>query len=272
MFLDRISESKISTYEQCPLKYLYTYVKRYQEDKGTPKHALKFGSYIHRIFELGYEKSTEDELMSIAEDIKDNYGFKEKIDDFKVQECIKNFLKFNGGLAETVGAELEYIIEVEKGIKFNGIIDRIVKSPEGNYLIIDYKTSKKALSKIGIFQNNQLKGYTYAVSKIFNVPVTKITASHFYPLTGKFIHCQYNATQIGTYVKKRIDQVWEIRKKKEIQMCPNQNDFCNWCGYKDICPEFNDKYSIQARIDEREKKAPRKKDPNAPKPVEILLS
>lgn len=271
MFLDRISESKISTYEQCPLKYLYNYVKRYEEDKGVPTHHLKFGTYIHKIFELGYEKSTESELLEIAEDIKANYNFKQKIDEEKVEKCVKNFLKFNSNLSETVGTELEYLIEVEKGIKFNGIIDRIVKSPEGNYLIIDYKTSKRSLSKVEIYQNDQLKSYTYAVSRIFNVPVTKITASHFYPITGKFVHCNYSNAQINAYVKKRIDQVWEIRKKKTEDMCPTQNQFCNWCGYKDICPEFNDKYAVQARLDERGKKAPRKKDKGSPNPVEILL-
>lgn len=192
MFIDRISESKISTYEQCPLKYLYNYVKKYEEDKKVPKHHLKFGSYIHRIFELGYEKSSKDELLEIADSIKESYSFKQKIEEGKVQACIDNFLKFNKNLEETVGTELEFLIEVRKGIKFNGIIDRIVKSPNGNYLIIDYKTSKKALTKLEIYQNHQLKSYTYAVSKIFNVPVNKIIASHFYPITGKFVHCQYS--------------------------------------------------------------------------------
>jgi DNA helicase-2/ATP-dependent DNA helicase PcrA len=272
MFVDRISESKISTYEQCKLKYLYSYVKRYEENKKIPKHHLKFGSYIHKIFELGYEKTSEDELKLISKGIRNNFNFKQKIDEAKVDDCIKNFLKFNSGLAETVGVELEYIIEVKKGIKLNGIIDRIVKSPEGNYLIIDYKTSKRPLTKLGIYQNNQLKAYTYAVSKIFNVPVNKITASHFYPITGKFIHCTYTNAQINTFLQKRIDQVWEIRKKKAVDLVPSKNTFCDWCGYKDICSEFNDKYSIQAKLEERGKKAPRPKDPDALPPVEILLT
>jgi len=268
MFIDRFSESKIGKYEECPLKYLYKYVNRYQEDKGVKKHHLKFGSYIHRIFELGYGKETKDELLTVAEDIKNNFNFKQKIEDGKVEACVDNFLKFNSKLAETVGVELEYLIEIQKGITLNGIIDRIVKSPEGNYLIIDYKTSKRALTPVELYKNPQLQSYTYAVSRLFKVPYKKIMAAHFYPLTGKFIHCQYTPVQINNYIKKRVDQVWDIRKKKKGDFCPQQNQFCNWCEYQQICPEFNDPLVVKARLEERGTAEYRKTDS---KPVTLLL-
>ena len=270
MFIDRYSESKMGKYLECPLKYLYSYVKKLEEDKGVKKHHLKFGSYIHKIFELGFEKETREELVTIADDIKSSFRFNQKIEEGKVEKCINNFLKFNGKLGETLGTELEYLIEIAGGIKLNGIIDRLIKSPEGNYLIIDYKTSKRPLTPTQLYKNSQLQSYTYAVSRIYKVPIKKIMAAHFYPLTGKFIHCQYSSIQINKYIKERINQVWEIRKKKATDFRPTQNQYCNWCEYQQVCTEFHDPLVVNARLDKRGTK-PGRKDYN-PNPVILGLN
>ena len=121
MFIKKLSPSKSSTYEQCQLLYKYRYVEFLAEDEGGNKDAMKFGSYIHRIFELCYEETeNKDKLYEVADEIAGNYEFQEKIDEKRKNKCIDNFFNFNKTLEETVGVELEYEVEVQEGIFLSG--------------------------------------------------------------------------------------------------------------------------------------------------------
>lgn len=256
MFINTISESKYSTFRQCKLKYRYKYIDRYEEDKGTNTDALHFGSYIHKILEDGVESTTFLELEQIAESLKPNYTFGKAYNP-KIDICIKNFLKFNASLTETVATELVYEVEAKGDITLNGIIDRVVIGKGGGYLIIDYKTSKREKSKMELFQDTQLKGYCYAVHKLYGVPIDEITVAHYYPLTDNLVTCKYSTTQIHNYLKNIVEEVWRIRKLKKVEFCPSENKFCNWCSYKSICPVFNSPNEVEGRLKTRKPKPKR---------------
>ena len=239
MFIKSISESKANTFNQCNLKYKFKYINRYEE-MSKNKDALDFGSYIHKIFELGYEKTSLEDLLTIAEECKKDYKITEEKDK-QTETCLRNFLRFNASLTETVGTELVYEIKQDEknDISLNGIIDRIVKSPEGEYLVIDYKTGKKELKRHELYQNHQMQGYAFGVSKVFKVPLEKITVAHYYPVTGTLVSVKYSWAQISSYLRNKVDTVWKIRKRKKNEFPASKNQFCWWCGYSKLCPEFS---------------------------------
>lgn len=249
MYIQTISESKYQTFKQCKLKYRYRYVDKLPEPEESNTDALHFGSYVHKIFENGVKAKSEEELVRIAEEVRGSYKVSEKYDG-KDLTCIKNFVKFNEQLQETVATELSFEVPVKDDITLNGVIDRIVKGKDGGYLIIDYKTSKKEKSKVDLYQDSQLKGYVYAISTLYKVPINQIIAAHYYPLTGSFVHVQYSQPQISQHLKSILDEVWKIRKCKLDDMKPNRNDFCNWCAYKSACPEFNTLNEVTKKVDE----------------------
>jgi RecB family exonuclease len=154
---------------------------------------------------------------------------------------LENFLRFNASLSETVSTEMVYEIvhDADKDIKLNGIIDRVIKGKDGGYLIIDYKTSKRELSELDMYQDRQMMGYAYAIHKKLGVSLDNIVVAHYYPLTNNFVTCKYSPNQIKQYIREKVDQIWKIRKMKKPDFKAMQNQFCNWCGYKDLCPEFN---------------------------------
>tara|TARA_A100001515_G_scaffold138741_1_gene132596 strand:+ start:352 stop:1038 length:687 start_codon:yes stop_codon:yes gene_type:complete len=215
--------------------------------------ALHFGSYIHQIFEDGVEASDLGALQKLAEENKEKYTFASSYDS-KIEPCLKNFLRFNATLPEVGVSEQHFDLEVADGITINGYIDRIVKGKEGGYLVIDYKTSKREKSKIDLYQDPQLKGYVYAVHKLYNVPLNKITAAHYYPLTNNFVSVQYTTNQIHAHIKAVVNDVWKIRKAKKADLVPMRNQFCNWCSYKSLCPEFTECSLIEQRLTEAKKK------------------
>ena len=248
MFINTISESKSKTFTECQLKYRYRYVDRIKEQSKNTD-ALHFGSFIHKILEDGVEATTLAELTVIADNVKKDYTFSESYDP-KIEVCLKNFLRFNATLSDTVATEMVYEIvhDAEKDIKLNGIIDRIIKGKDGGYLVIDYKTSKRELKPIDLYQDRQMMGYAYAVHKKLGASLDNIVVAHYYPITNNFVTCKYSPSQIQKYLREKVDQVWKIRKMKKGDFCAMQNQFCNWCGYKDLCPEFVDPLSIENKI------------------------
>ena len=249
MFVSTVSNSKLSSFHQCRLKYRYRYVDRVKGFTPLNQNALNFGSYIHKIFEDGVTSTTREELQNIAEDLKKNYHIKEE--DARTRLCIDNFLRFNASLSETVSTEQRFEIVLKDELTLNGIIDRVIKGKEGGYLVVDYKTSKREKTKIELFSDDQLKGYVYAVHKLYDIPLGKITAAHYYPLTNNLVTVKYSPNQINAHLNKIVQQVWTIRKCKKTDLMANRNEFCNWCEYKSICPIFEDSKIIEERLQEK---------------------
>ena len=253
MFINTISNSKRDTFKQCKLKYRYKYVDRYNEPDSLNTDALHFGSYIHKIFEDGVKSTSVEELKGISETLKKDYKFSKQYNS-KIEPCLKNFLRLNASLSETGFTEQHFNLEIAEGITINGYIDRIIKGKDGGYLVLDYKTSKREKSKIDLFQDSQLRGYVYAVHKLFNVPIENITGGHYYPLTDNLVTVKYNHAQIRVHIKSVLDDVWKIRKAKKTDLLPMQNQFCNWCSFKSYCTEFNEGRVVTQRLSEATKR------------------
>ena len=249
MYIKTISESKYQTFRQCQLKYRYRYVERLPEPEETNTEALHFGSYIHKVLEEGVNAQNEEELVRIAEEVKGSYKVSKKYTG-KDLRCISNFLKFNAKLENTLATELVFEVPIKDDMTLNGIIDRVIKGKDGGYLIIDYKTSKREKSKVELYQESQLKGYVYAISKLYDTPISNIVAAHYYPLTNNFVFVQYSIPQINSHLRKVTEEIWKIRKKKKEELRATRNEFCNWCAYKGACPEFCTTQEVYKKIEE----------------------
>lgn len=248
MFLKRLSNTKRETYKQCGLKYLLEYEDKVP-DVGGDRSPLNFGSFIHEIFELGVNSKSLQELEVIAEKIKPEYPFDNSYNG-KVKTCLKNFLRLNSSLSETVGVEMNFTVTVVNDVEYQVIIDRVVRGKNGGLLVIDYKTSKKEKTRLDLVQDNQLRGYVYAISKKENVPLSRITACHYYPLSDNLVTVNYLPMQINGYLKDLERDIWDIRKKKKVDLKPRENEFCSWCGKKFYCEIFNSSIDCKKRIDE----------------------
>ena len=239
MFINKISPSKLKTYNECKKKYQFKYVDYlkgiYNDNSNTD--ALQYGSYVHKIFELGTELETIEELQALAGELRDNYTFS-SVKEKNLQLILENFFEFNKKLEETISNEMVFELEITDDFKINGIIDRVIKGKSGSYLVIDYKTSRRPTPKHELFSDPQMLMYAFAVSKIMEVPIEKVSVSHYYPHLDKLVSVKFGRTQMSVFLRGLKEKIWEIRKKKKIQLNPTPNQFCNWCQHKDLCPEF----------------------------------
>jgi len=238
MFIKGFSPSKLNTFDECEQKFRYKYVhylpEEYNEDLS--QEALQYGSYIHKILEDGVEAESVGELVEHASRLRNSYQFKGREED--TLKCIKNFLAFNSKLTKSVSTEMKFKIDVLPDLEVNGIIDRVVEGSPGNYLVIDYKTSKREKTKRELYNDSQLMIYTAAMAKMYKCDIRNITVAHYYPLTGNLVTIKYLPSHIASFLKKLDEKKWRIRKKKINDFKPRVNQFCDWCGYKELCPEF----------------------------------
>lgn len=238
--------------DQCLLRYHYRYNRRFIGDDSN-KDALNFGSFVHKIFEESYKTDDINEYRKWAKDLKETYHIPYSYTKL-TETCIHNFLKFNSKLeGETIGVELSVELELAKDMKFIGYIDRVVKGKDGGYLVIDYKTSKREKTKVQLFDDPQLQGYCWAIHEMFGVPYDKIICGLYYPRTNNFVHVKFNRGQILKWKKKQIDTMWRVRKLKKDDIRARRNEFCNWCQFQSMCPEFKSNEEIKCRVLQEEK-------------------
>jgi RecB family exonuclease len=252
MFINSISASRSDIISQCLLKYYLRYVERIPGFGSKNEDALNFGSYIHKIFELGFQEKDLKSLLKLAEQEKKTYKIPFREND-RTKKCLENFLIWNQQLGDTVSTEMSFNLPLDKenDINFVGVIDRIIKGREGGYLVIDYKTSKKEKKTKDLLDDKQLKGYAYAIHELYNVPYDKIWCAHYYPVTNNFVSVRFSKYQIFKWKKQEIDTVWRIRKKKKTEFPAQQNIFCDWCEYQQACPKFHDENTVCQRMDEQ---------------------
>lgn len=250
MFIDRLSASKSDTIDQCLYKYDCRYNRRLPGFPSKNEDALDFGTYIHRIFELGYTESHLGSLQKLAENIKKDYKVP-LIYEKTINQCLTNFLKFNAGLGQTLAVEHEFSVDLAPGIKYNGFIDRIVQGTNGGILVIDYKTSKREKSKNELSNDKQGKGYVFAVSKEYKLPIKDIHFAHYYPLSDNLVPVKFSQAAINEWAVREINKVWNIRKKKKDDFPPMQNTFCNWCEFQPMCPSFHPEDIVKTRLNEQ---------------------
>ena len=213
---------------------------------------MNFGSFIHKIFELGYKENDSKLLMKLAEQERGTYKIPFQMND-RIKKCVENFILWNSKLGETLATETAFEVPIDKehDITFNGVIDRIIKGTDGGFLVIDYKTSKNEKKKKDLLEDKQMMGYAYAIHTLHNVDFSKIVCAHYYPLTGNFIPVRFTKFQIWQWKKKEIEKVWRIRKKTKDDFPPQQNIFCDWCEFKPVCEKFNSKEEVCKRLDEQ---------------------
>jgi len=249
MYIKKVSPSKIKVYDECQYKYKSKYIDKMPDvfnDKQSTD-ALQFGSYIHRIFELGYQCEKVEEIYEIAKDIREKYPFK-GYGPKKIKTCIDNFFRFNKTLSKTLGVEHIFDIEADT-YNVNGIIDRVIIGENGGIMVIDYKTSKRASTTAALYSDPQMLIYAFAAHKLFNVPYNKILLAHYYPHLDKLVTVRIPQVNVERYISKKLkNSVWSIRKKTKGEFPPMPNKFCSWCGVQGICPSYHSAEHIEKTI------------------------
>ncbi len=151
--MSHISYSAFKIWNECPHKHKLTYIDRIQGFEGNEYTA--FGSAIHSVCENAlinenldekahFQEQFLQELKSLPEEVRENLN-KSLVNDMRAQGDVLAplaipFLKQFFGDFEVVSVEEQLFETIDNDFDFKGFIDLVVKTPDGKYHILDWKT------------------------------------------------------------------------------------------------------------------------------------
>ena len=245
------SHSKLSTFENCPLKYKYKYIDRLPaEIKQTIEGHL--GKVVHDTLQWIYSQVKSKIIISIdeivgyyAEKWRENYsedtlivrtGFTEE-DYFNIgieflAEYYREHSPFEDG---TLECEKQIMIKLDEEGRYKiwGFIDRLVYNLEtGEYEVHDYKTANTLPNKEDIDNDRQLALYAIAVKEIFGYD-KEVRLIWHYLAHNKKIDSKRTNEQLEKLKQETLNL---IEKIESAQVFPhNKSALCDWCEFRPSC-------------------------------------
>jgi putative RecB family exonuclease len=246
------SYSRLTTFEQCPLKFKFRYI-----DRIIPKIEKSFeahlGKVVHSSLEWLYTQVKENKIPGIDELIS------EYINNWQEEyspEMINNTSLtpedyLNKGIQflttyytqnhpfddNTIEVEKEIIVELDgKEHKILGFIDRLAYNIQtGEYEIHDYKTANNPPSKEKLEKDRQLALYSLAIKSIYGQEKEVKMVWHFLAYNTR-VSIKKTNQELDQLKKETLELINKIESTKEFSPC--KSPLCNWCEYKPICPAW----------------------------------
>lgn len=236
----KLSASKIKTYLDCPLKFKFANIL---EVPSPPRTYFDIGTSVHAVAEHLTElqkdgtKPTEKLAFEILDKEWNSNAFQSETQDKqakeKAKEMVKAYLKWmeqNPNIPMAV--EQRFTIEIG-GIPFNGAIDRIEKTPDGEFEVVDFKTGGVYETGKTIKEDPQMNIYALGTQKLHNKLPKK--ASLFYLKHDKIVPYEITVDQVEK-VKESISEKVKDILNEEFKATPSYQ-VCRNCEYWDICDQ-----------------------------------
>jgi RecB family exonuclease len=239
-----LSASSIKTYLQCVLKYYYRYEdKKPRFGKTAP---LAFGIAVHEALEFMHGEvaktgvSPDTEMYERVLGVFMESATKNNLDDLALFEEGRNMLISRldniDPEEKVVGLELKFELETPNGTPFLGSIDKLIELDPETVVIIDYKTSRTALTQEEADTDIQLSMYDLAVSMMYPQYKTIISALDYLRLSDVVTH--RTPEQRKMFVSF-LDAVYKnIVETEKGDVEANINAFCPWCDARSFCPDY----------------------------------
>lgn len=251
------SHSKLSTFEQCKLKYQMKYIQKLKPDfeKTIEAH---LGTCVHDSLEWLYSEVLRGKIPSLDQVIlkyQETWGeayneeFSIAKSGMKEEDYFEKGIKFivdyyfkhqpfNDG---TIALEKQVYVELHPEFphKITGFIDRLVYNKEtGEYEIHDYKTANTIPDKDKIETDRQLALYSIAIKQKYGADKPVLLTWHYLNQNMQ-IFSRRTDKQLEELKTKIMDLIKEIELTKEFEA--NVSKLCEWCEYNRSCPKFGKK-------------------------------
>ena len=254
----RTSYSNLNTFKQCPQKFKFQIIDKIKAPRSP--EAL-FGSSVHETMKFMFSHDplfpTLDEILGHFSEnwkaaLNRTSGLAQELTQIHEESgrgMIKNFYKnnppWNFSVVDTE-SHFEVLLPDANGQThiLAGIIDRVDKIGDGEYEIIDYKTSRRLPSQEAVDVDFQMSLYHMALLRRWpGTDPAKIKLSlYFLKHNEKISSMRSNAALEATReaVLKTIRDIEQKTIKNDFP--PIVSKLCDYCPYKRICPAWKHLY------------------------------
>jgi DNA helicase-2/ATP-dependent DNA helicase PcrA len=230
-----LSYSMLATYQDCSRK---AYLRFLAGFPGEPRPgATGPGTAFHAAVETvataeqaGRESSFDDLLTSYREAAAEAHG----VTLYTVSEAervmLQSFWEGPDRMTTPLFVEAEFYWRVGPGY-LHGFIDRIQRYPDGTIELIDFKTSRQALSESDARESLQLLIYALASREVYGVTPDRLTL--VYPRLNKRVSVSFIGEELRT---ARMDIVNLMERARTASYDDVDTSHCPMCEYRLICP------------------------------------
>jgi putative RecB family exonuclease len=255
------SNSRLGTYEQCPLKYKYQYIDKIKVEEAKTVEAF-MGSCVHEALEKLYrdlklqKRNTLEDLLTYYNSLwAKNWSDEIKIvrkeytaDNYRKtgEKCIVDYYNKYAPFKERVlGIEtVEYVnLDPAGEFKWNVRMDRLDYPGEGKYEIHDYKTAGYLPKQEQADEDRQLALYSLWVKENFK-DAENVELVWHYLAFDRELRSERTAEQLENLREETLQAVKKVVSAKEFPA--NESNLCNWCEYKNICPKWAHLFKVEA--------------------------
>jgi len=242
--MTRLSFSKLSRFETCPLSYKLHYLDRLTSEPGVP---LLFGSAVHAVLEdLVREHMHEERVGALPEDraaelwqeawAKSGMSgidvFREGLD------IVHRFVREQGLLEhhDVLAVEKEFRIEVG-GFNVLGYLDRVDRVDDETVEVIDYKTNRQLFTREETDASLQMSLYHLAAQELW--PWAKKVRLTFWMLRHGLRQTTERTADDIEGTRRYVETLGTtINKAREFPAKLNSN--CVYCDHRKHCPTYAD--------------------------------
>jgi len=249
------SHSRLSTYENCPLKYKYQYISRPDIEKRNSIEAF-LGSRCHESleklyklllncrlmtraelladFEDRWEKNWQDNIYIVNKDLDAEYYFRQGIT--SLEKYYDRYQPFDRDKTIALEQRVEIWLDDSNMYRLQGFIDRLTETEDGHYQIHDYKTERTFKSQDYFNEERQLALYQIGLQSLFS-DIKSVELVWHYLVFDKEARSTRERQQLEKLKIETIHLIQEIEKAAENDDFPyRESPLCDWCDYFSICP------------------------------------
>ncbi|MFN3550319.1 MAG: PD-(D/E)XK nuclease family protein [Endomicrobiia bacterium] len=238
-----VTLGKINDLQSCGLKYKFKYYYNLDEILSKEYPQGMIGQMIHRyIYQVLNKEIKFDQeyiLEMIMTRIEDKYKDLTNEDkNFHIKntkKMLENFYNwYSENKYEVVSINYDIFVNYNK-VKFKIKCDCILKDKNGDYIVIDFMTSKKNLSSEFLTYDFDTNYQYFVLEKFFTKKQKNFKLIKFFLPYNNFVEFKPDWAQQKETEKIVFDLLDQLKNKEfEIKKGP----ICGWCGYYDICPAW----------------------------------
>ncbi|GAA4122105.1 RecB family exonuclease [Knoellia locipacati] len=248
-----LSPSRAADFKQCPLLFRFRTIDKLD---GPPSPAAARGTLVHEVlehlFELPAAERTPEAALALLEPrwaslVEERPELATMIeDDESLDE--DGWFKAAGALVERwftlenpqwlEPAERELYVETEvDGLTLRGYVDRLDIAPDGAMRVVDYKTGRsprEAFEGKALFQ---MKFYALVLWRQRGEIPRQLQL--VYLGNGEIVRYEPDEHDL-LGLERNVKAVWQaiVRASETGDWRPRTSRLCDWCDFKELCPEW----------------------------------
>ena len=247
--LETISPSRAGDFKQCPLLFRFRAIDRLPEPvtppqaRGTTAHLA-----LERLFDLAAAERTPERLFDLFREewtaLRATPEYSGLFDDLDAERqwgidslrVVANYARLEDPTSVTpVERELKLAEDLGE-IVVRGILDRMDERPDGELVIIDYKTGTAPPERFALPAFFALKIYALLVQRQTGRTPAELRLMYLGNATVYSIEVDRNT--LDGIERQLLALSNTIRAAVEgDNFPPKPSALCRWCAFQDLCPE-----------------------------------